>query len=131
MIAETTAQQRTVPVKAILVVILAAIVVTAIGRLLLTGHAVERHGAEAQQIRECLERNGPVQTWQQNDDPSVRVFCVELEPEPCSRWGILIAQVFPSLISGCDFRERTAFVPRDGSPQRITSYLERFATRIR
>lgn len=131
MFAETTAERRGVPVRAIVIIILAAVVVTAIGRLLLTGHAVERHGAEAQQIRDCLERNGPVQTWQQNDDPSIHIFCVELQKEPCSRWGILIAQVFPSLVAGCDFRERTSFTPRDGSPQRVTSYLERFATRIR
>lgn len=131
MSAETTAEQRSAPGKAIAIALPAAVAVTAIGRLLLAGHAVERHGAQAEQIRECLERNGPVQTWQRNDDPTVHIFCVELEEGPCSRWGILIAQVWPSIVSGCDFRERSAYVPRDGSPGRVADYLERFASRVR
>lgn len=112
-------------------IVLMAVVVTAVGKMLLTAHATDRHGAEAERIRQCLESNGPIQTWQQNDDPSIRIFCVELEPEPCSRWGILIAQLWPSVVSGCSLRERTAFTPRDGSPGQVTRYLERFATRIR
>ncbi len=131
MVAETTARQGASPIRVVLVILLAAILVTAAGKLLLTAHATDRHGAEARQVRECLERNGPVQTWQQNDDPSVRIFCVELEPEPCSRWGILIAQLWPSVVAGCSMRERTAYIPRDGTPGRVTQYLERFATRIR
>ena len=103
---------------------------TIAGKIALGSHSTGRHGSDAVRIRECLERNGPVQTWQQDDDPSIHIFCVEMEPRPCGKIGILIAQVWPSIVQGCDYRERTSFVPRDGSPEKVRDYLSRFARLI-
>ena len=111
-------------------IVLLAVLGTVLGAVLLSTHAVKRHGTEAQTIRDCLERNGAIQVWQSDAEPSVKIFCVDLEP-PCGKIGIMIAQLWPSLLSRCDYRERTSFVPRDGTLEEVEEYLSRFATRIK
>ena len=45
-------------------IVLLAVLGTVLGAVLLSTHAVKRHGTEAQTIRDCLERNGAIQVWQ-------------------------------------------------------------------
>ena len=105
-----------------------AVLQTPVGRVLTTPHA-EKH-AEADAIRDCLERHGPAETWRDVDDDSIYIFCVELEGEPCSKLAIMIAQVWPSIVDGCSWRERTSFTPRNGEPSRVHRWLGRIAERI-
>jgi len=98
-----------------------------LGGILLSRHAVTRHGGEARAIRECLDRDGPLMQYQDRDRDDIRFLVCELEPEPCPKWAVMIAQVWPSLVDDCAFRERSSFVPRDGSPDRVTEYLEKYA----
>lgn len=112
---------------ALVVTVLAAVIETPVGRIKTRAHS-EKH-AEAGQIRECLAQNGAQQQWQDNEHPSVHYFCVELEP--CPRWAVLIAQIWPSVVDDCDWRERSAFVVRGGEPSRVEQWLARIAERIR
>jgi hypothetical protein len=98
------------------------------GRVKTTPHA-EKH-SEAAEIRECLSRKGPVQVREQDDDPSVHVFCVELDPPGCGIFGIVIAQFWPSLVEGCRYRERTSFRPGDGTWDKVQRYLDGFSTPV-
>lgn len=102
--------------------ILMAVIGTIVGAILLGAHAVAKH-REAQAIRDCLAREGPAQTWVNDQYPDILAFCVEFQKSPCSRWGILIAQIWPSVLDRCDYRERTAFSPRNGSKAEMESYL--------
>jgi hypothetical protein len=70
------------------------------------------------------------QTWINDAYPDVHAFCVEYQKPPCSRWGILIAQVWPSILDRCDYRERTAFSAGSGSKADMESYLGRTFSRI-
>lgn len=119
--------QRPHPFQRLLKVAILALLGTITGLILLGSHATNRHGNEAVRIRQCLEQQGPIQEWQDNERDDIRILVCELEPEPCPRWGVMIAQIWPSLITGCDMRERSSYVPRDGSPERVTEYLEEFA----
>lgn len=110
--------------------VLAVVITTPVGRILLGRHAVERHGAEAQQVRRCLEQQGAKQTWQQDDDPSVHCFVVETDKPPCSKLAIMIAQVWPSVVDECDYRELTSFRPANGDPDNVIDYLLRQFTKI-
>lgn len=100
-----------------------------LGGLLLSSHAVERHGSDAELIRQCFRDGRMVQQWQSKNDPSVQCFVIDTGRE-CSRWSILIAQMWPSNAQGCKYRERTAFTPRNGNPSAVEKYLERDFTRI-
>lgn len=109
--------------------VLLAVIGTIIGAILLGTHATAKH-REAQAIRDCLAREGPAQTWASDASPDIHAFCVEFRKPPCSKWGILIAQVWPSVLDRCDYRERTAFSPGDGSKADMESYLSKSFTRI-
>lgn len=116
--------------------LLAVLRAPGIGRINTQTHAVERHGAEAEAIRECLQKHGPDMVWVKLDEP-VYIFCVDLAKEnealrsPCARgrWGALFALFKPDL--ECDYQELTAFSPKDGQFHRVTEYLSRFARRLK
>lgn len=106
-----------------------------IGRISTRPHAVERHGVEAEAIRECLQRHGADMIWAKRDDPEVYIFCVDLHKDEelrrsCGgRWGALFALFRPG--RDCDYEELTAFSPKDGSYHRVTDYLSRFARKLK
>lgn len=105
---------------------------TPVGRIVTDTHAADRHGNEALAIRRCLEQRGPDMVWGKKDDPSVKIFCVNLDQgKGCGRWGALFAQFWPSLVEGCDYRELTSFVPKDGTYRRVVDYLSQFARRLK
>lgn len=106
--------------------VLAAVLVGIAGRVLLSSHATDRHALDAPQIRHCIQRNGPAEIWPHHDDDSVESWLCQL---PDGRWCIQIVQHWPSLTTGTDWRERTAFCPADGTYRRVVDYLYRFARR--
>lgn len=105
-----------------LVLVLLAVLVTSVGAIKLGTHATAKH-TEAERIRRCLAEQGPLMEFEKRGDASTRCFVVELETRPCSKWAILIAQFWLSVADRCDMRERTAFMPRDGSPNEVMDYL--------
>lgn len=107
---------------------LLAVIGALIGAVLLSTHAVKRHGTEAEVIRQCMSDSGPIQQWQNKDEPNVHCFVVET---PCGKWGVMIAQRWPSLMQRCDYRERTSFIPRDGEPNNVMEYLSKTFERIK
>jgi hypothetical protein len=116
-----TAYQQTYQRPNLTPLVLLAVLATAAGLLLLSTHA-NKH-SEADTIRRCLAEDGAIMELTARNDPSVKCFVVELKP--CGRWAILIAQIWPSATSKCDMRERTAYMPKDGSPARVMDYLSK------
>lgn len=113
-------------VPALLLAALLAVLAGAAGRILLSSHAVERHGIEAELIRQCIQQSGPAETWQRLDDPSVEYWLCQI---PDGRWCVSVVQFWPA--EGADYRERTAFCIRDGTYQKAIRYLEKWARRLR
>lgn len=85
-------------------------------------HAVDRHGiAEVNQIRSCIQKNGPIQTWRSRTDPNTFYHICLLED---GRYGL---QVVVDRIT--EVLEKTAFIKGDGSWNTVTNYLSKFASR--
>ena len=80
-------------------------------------HAVVRHGQEAYQIRDCLENNGPVQTWRSLDKETFYIICQ------------LDKGLFGLLAATKDGFEKTAFVRNLGTWKDTIEYLSRIATK--
>ncbi len=108
-------------------ILLAVISVLGLGRVLLGQHAVKKHGNEAVRIRKCLEKNGPIQEWQDVERDDICYLVVELEKKPCRKWAVMVAQLWPSIVDNCALRERTSFTPGRGKPSQVVKYLRRFA----
>lgn len=110
-----------------------AVINTPLGRINTGEHAVERHGeAEVESIRTCLTKNGADMVWVKRDDPNIKIFCVNMDKSTaCGKWGAVFAQFWPSVVEQCDYRELTAFVPRDGTYHRVVRYLTNFAKRVK
>lgn len=89
-----------------------------------TEHAVKAHGAEAQEIRDCLENKGPESTWKfrPGKKEDYYAFCVQLDD---GRWGTQIAQNAKN-----GWREKTAFVIKDGNWKQVVEYLSARAIEI-
>jgi hypothetical protein len=88
----------------------------------LSSHAVTRHGSEALNIRDCLDRNGDFQVWKstQFDNQFFRVC--ELGN---GKFGLQIVRE-----EGGVLHEVTAFVKGNGSWGELVKYLSRIATRF-
>lgn len=89
--------------------------------VIIHGHAVERHGADAKAIRECLDGKGPYHLWRANDGETFYRLC-QLDD---GRWGLQAI-----IKKGSDWHEKTAFIRGDGSWRALMDYLQRFATRF-
>lgn len=70
---------------------------------------------EADPIRKCLDQNGPQMVWWDKNADVYYLLC-QLQDKS---WGV--QAVTP------DGREKTAFVPKDGTWARVRAYLEGFA----
>lgn len=117
----------------VLGMVLFAVINSPVGRLMTDDHAVERHGeAEVDAIRKCFSVRGGEMVWVKKDDPSIKIFCVNLEPSKgCGMWATIFAMFWPSLTDGCDYKELTAFTPKDGSYHKVVDYLSEFARRLK
>lgn len=104
--------------------VLAAVIVTPLGRVKTTRHATERHGSEAVAIRQCIQKNGALERWEQLEDPSVEYWMCQL---PDGRVCVQVVQAWPSRVEGTDWRERSSFCPRGGVYERVIDYLQQFA----
>ena len=51
-------------------------------------HAVARHGTEADQVRECMDRNGPIQRWAYPDNNRIVSVC----QMPDGKFGIQVTE---------------------------------------
>jgi hypothetical protein len=114
--------------KFLLAVMLMSILIGAIGAVLLGTHATDRHGTEAELIRQTCKEYGPDEEWAHNEYPDVLIWLVHLFDD---KWGCWFVQQWPSDSDGVDFRERTAFCPRDGTYEMVVCYLESIATKIK
>jgi len=81
-------------------------------------HAVIAHGAEATNIRRCLDSNGPQETWKitGHKKPNHFVFTCKMDD---GRFGIQIAQK----TKAGQWIEKTAFVVKDGTGRQLLEYL--------
>ena len=115
-------------VKKFLVLVTAVTLITILGSVLLSTHA-EKH-SEADLIRQTCHEHGPDEIWQEIDHPSVFIWLVHLLDD---KWGCWFVQEWPSDQHGerVEYRERTAFCPRNGLYESVVCYLEGFATRVR
>lgn len=120
-------QQRSLNLAPLLALILAATLMGAMGRVLLSSHATDRHGVDARLTRQCIERNGAAEKWQRLNDDGIEYWLCQLRD---GRWCMMIAQVWPSRIDNATHRERSSFCPGDGSYRKVMKYLEKFARRI-
>jgi hypothetical protein len=51
-------------------------------------HAVARHGTEADMVRECMDRNGPIQRWRYEDNNRIISVC----QMPDGKFGIMVTE---------------------------------------
>ena len=77
-----TNQRGASPLPIILLAVLALIVAA----ITYQTHAVQRHGSEAQTVRECLSRNGAIEKWMNFDNGRQALICQVRD----GLWGIQI-----------------------------------------
>jgi hypothetical protein len=81
MTAITATQPRTFnPLPLLLAALLLAV--------LYGSHAIDRHGAEADMVRECVERGGTIQRWAYHDNSRIISVC-QLDD---GRFGLMITE---------------------------------------
>ncbi len=87
-------------------------------------HAVERHGAEALEIRKCLnDRGGADEIWRSFDKKTFYLWC----QLPDGTWGFMaiIQDAFDRL-----WYDSTSFVKGDGTKGALLKYMETFGTKF-
>ena len=120
MTSETIDQINPAPVLFVLVV--AALVLLSIGlanraRVVNGKHSLAKHGAEAEAIHRCLDDNGPDElwaftSWRRRDH---YIQTCQLDD---GRWGLRIIQRVKN-----GWNERTSFIVKDGSRERLVEYV--------
>ena len=104
----------------ILAVLFGLITIAVLATVVPQPHAENKHGQEAIDIRQCLEKNGPYQIWRSLADPNTFYQICQL---PDGRWGL------QAIIKEGEKRvEKTAFIKGDGSWKALLEYLNRIAT---
>lgn len=96
------------------------------GGVLTRSHAVEKHGTDAQEIRCNMRDEGPLEVLFKDADPCEEVWLTQLK---CGRFGIMIVRALWGDNGGCEYVEKTSFVPKSGRYQDVIRYISRFATR--
>jgi hypothetical protein len=87
-------------------------------------HAVERHGADALEIRKCLnDKGGADEIWRSFDKNTFYLWC----QLPDGRWSFMaiVKDAFDRL-----WYESTSFVKGDGTREALIKYMEKFGTRF-
>jgi hypothetical protein len=87
-------------------------------------HAVERHGADALAIRECLNNKGGAdEIWRSFDRKTFYLWC----QLPNGKWGFMaiVQDAFDRL-----WYESTSFVKSDGTKGALLKYMEKFGTKF-
>lgn len=80
-------------------------------------HAVVRHGQDALNIRQCIEKNGPVQIWRSLDKSTFYLLCQ------------LDKGIYGLLAAAADGHEKTAFIPKSGAWNEVIEYIRNLGTR--
>jgi hypothetical protein len=105
-----------------IVILFGLILATMLMAVVMQPHAVIKHGSEALSIRDCIDKNGPYQVWQNTLDPNTWYQVCQIED---GRWGLqALAQ------NGEDMVEKTAFIKGDGSWGALIRYLGKMAVRV-
>jgi hypothetical protein len=87
-------------------------------------HAVDKHGADALAIRQCLnDKGGADEIWRSSDRKTFYLWC----HLPNGRWGFMaiIQDAFDRL-----WYESTSFVKGDGTREALLNYMEKFGTKF-
>jgi hypothetical protein len=87
-------------------------------------HSVERHGAEALEIRKCLnDKGGADEIWRSFDKNTFYLWCQLSD----GRWSFMaiIQDAFDRL-----WYESTSFVKGDGTREALIKYMEKFGTKF-
>jgi hypothetical protein len=87
-------------------------------------HAVERHGADALEIRKCLnDKGGADEIWRSFDKNTFYLWCQLSD----GRWSFMaiIQDAFDRL-----WYESTSFVKGDGTKEILIKYMKKFGTRF-
>lgn len=102
-------------INVILFVILAITVVV-------SGHAVIRHGNDALAIRDCLDKNGDFQIWKSLTDANKFFRICQFDR---GQFGMQIVQSENGTVY-----EKTAFIKGDGTWGALMKYLGKIATKF-
>lgn len=94
------------------------IFIALLAAVIYTAHAVKAHGADAENIRDCLNERGPDVTYQSASPYQQNKFYLGCQLED-GRWGLQI------LVRAKDgsWREKTSFIVKDGSWNRFVEYV--------
>jgi len=101
--------------KPLLVAIFVVIAAVAVAQVINSDHALGH--SEAVDIRQCLNDNGPYQTWKNNTGDYFRVCHL-----PDGRWGFQVVK-FDQIMR--QWVEKTAFVKGGGSWSEFIMYMAR------
>ena len=107
-----------------LLALAAAILLATYGPVIVQQHAVDRHGADAEAIRNCLKQNGAYQTWFDKKSGTFYFLCQLAD----GRWGL--QAVVEDIVDGLKaLVEKTAFIKGTGTWTELIDYLAKFASR--
>jgi hypothetical protein len=89
-------------------------------------HALAKHGADAAAIWDCLDSNGPSEIWQSASWRTPNKYFQVCQVND-GRWGFRIIEW---LERRGVWKERTSFIPGDGSYQTLMDHLKAKAFRV-
>ena len=114
--------QRSNPIPVLAILAMAALALLSLGlanraRVVNGEHSLAKHGAEAAAIHRCLDDNGPAELWAftswRRHDHYIQTCRLE-----DGRWGLRIIQ----RVKGA-WQERTSFIVKDGSREKLVEYV--------
>jgi hypothetical protein len=95
-----------------------AILVFAIIRVISSSHANLSHGPEAEQARNCIQQNG---VWKAYREPRSNTFhWLCKDPATGTIFDLIVEK-----LNETQYREKTAFRPKDGTWDAVRTWLER------
>ena len=102
----------------IFILLAAAILMYATIQVIVSSHGYLTHGPEAEQTRDCIQQNG---VWKSYREPRSNTFHW-LCQDPVT--GTIFDMIVEKLTE-TNYREKTAFRPKDGTWNTVRAWLER------
>jgi hypothetical protein len=102
----------------ILLLFAIAILAYAIIQVIQSSHADLAHGPEAEQTRDCIQKNGVWKAYHQPKSNTFHWLC--RDPVSGSVFDLIVEK-----LSETKYREKTAFQPKDGKWDMVRAWLER------
>ena len=94
-----------------------AILIYAIIRVTTSSHAYLAHGPEAEQTRNCIQQNGVWKAYREPKSDTFHWLCKD--PTTNTIFDLIVEK-----ISETQYREKTAFRPKDGTWNTVRNWLE-------